>query len=104
MCSIYRKSLTNGLKTVTLKAAGAKSVNAASQSGGLEISVVPGTVVHESCRRDFTNKKDIERTKKKTEKECASSVESHVEERSQCSSFQFARDCFFSGLRVSERS
>ena len=56
MCSICNESLTNGLKTVTWKAAGAKSVNAASLSRGLEISVMPGFVVDESCRRDFTNK------------------------------------------------
>ena len=72
MCSICSESLTNGLKTVTLKAAGETSVNAASFSRGLDISVVPGFVVHESCRRDCTNKKDIERTQKKTGKECAS--------------------------------
>ncbi|KAK6194386.1 hypothetical protein SNE40_000027 [Patella caerulea] len=103
-CPICKEYFGNGIKTVTLQDTGAHTVNGASLNRGLNINVVSGTIVHERCRLDFTNKKEIEITKRKKESDGELvAADSTVKRRSQCSSFRFDYNCFFCGLEISDR-
>lgn len=84
--------------SATLTEKGSDTINRASASREDDIHTSPGDLVHQACRKAYTNPQQIVKAlkEKKQEKECDKEVDNRVL-RSAESEFHYDRDCLFCG-------
>ena len=96
-CPICQEDVCNGKDTVVLQEKGSASINKAGEERKDSINVVPGSVVHKSCRQQYVNKKQIALHLKKLEKDAAQSSEPPRSLRSAEQHFDIKQHCVFCG-------
>jgi len=97
ICVICKKKIVENDDVVEIRKKGADGINSASELRGDNIVVAAGDTVHQTCRRDFINKKDIDIDKKA---KCDSVPAVKRSARVSTSPYDSKTDCLFCGNKV----
>ena len=100
-CAMCEKQLDDGRATFILTEKGVCSVKEAGKARGVAINVTIGQMLHYECRRNFCNKKSIERSLKRKFQE---EPETPPRRRSIEPIFNFLEHCFLCGMPADTNS
>ena len=94
-CVLCGQALESGGKTVVPTARGRDTINKASEERGDTVFVSEGQSVHEDCRRNYTNKYNIQSylRKKRNATDSAACITQSLQSQKQC--FDFEKCCLF---------
>ena len=97
-CVFCKQSVSDGQKTVTLKQKGVDTIRNANQERGSDITVIKDQVVHEKCRKEFTNPLCIKAYKRKLSQSDEDESERKYPLRSDNTAFDYKNQCIFCGF------
>lgn len=92
-CVFCGSKISDDALTVKLTQKGCKGILRASEQRNTVISVFPGQLVHEECRKQFTNPRKLQQYKNKQQK-----VQVGCKRRSSAPSFSYKDHCLFCGV------